>query len=70
MTLLDTRTKAVGETGQSLKMAQRKLRWGGMVLPRSLAECITTEDGEGVFHLGFGGVEDYIWEPNDDHYYA
>ncbi|KAI3320958.1 hypothetical protein HD806DRAFT_546783 [Xylariaceae sp. AK1471] len=69
-TLLDTRTKAIDETGQSLEMAQRKLRWGGMVLPRSLAECITTEDGEEVFHLGFGGVEDYIWEPNDNHYYA
>ncbi|KAI0551181.1 hypothetical protein F4679DRAFT_539597 [Xylaria curta] len=69
-TLLDIRTNMDAEERQPLKLAQTKLRWGAMALPRHLVECVKTVDGTEVYHLGFGGVEDEISELNDDHFYA
>ncbi|KAI1116401.1 hypothetical protein F5Y14DRAFT_439852 [Nemania sp. NC0429] len=68
--LLDGRTSSGDESGPPLKLAQRKLRWGAMTLPRSLAECKNPEGGEEVFHLGFGTIQDGVWDPNEGHYYA
>ncbi|KAI0188681.1 hypothetical protein EV127DRAFT_471171 [Xylaria flabelliformis] len=69
-TLLGIRTNTDAEERKPFKLAQRKLRWGAMALPRHLAECVKAVDGREVHHLGFGGAEDEICEPNDDHFYA
>ncbi|KAI0856839.1 hypothetical protein F4860DRAFT_491803 [Xylaria cubensis] len=69
-TLLGIRTNTDAEERKPFKLAQRKLRWGAMALPRHLAECVKAVDGREVHHLGFGGAEDEICEPSDDHFYA
>lgn len=60
------------ETGANrlFDLTQRKLRWGAVALPRHLAESIAQEDGKVVLHLGFGGEEHNIGEPEDGQYYA
>ncbi|KAI0532325.1 hypothetical protein GGR58DRAFT_490699 [Xylaria digitata] len=68
-TPLHVRKEAELEKGRPLKLSPRKLRWGAMALPRSLAKSIATEEGRQVHHLGFGAVEDGICEPNEDHFY-
>ncbi|KAF2967316.1 hypothetical protein GQX73_g6232 [Xylaria multiplex] len=67
---LHSRKEAELEIGRPLKLSQRKLRWGAMALPRSLARSIAVQGGRQVHHLGFGAVEDGICEPNKDHFYV
>ncbi|KAI1390105.1 uncharacterized protein F4822DRAFT_443108 [Hypoxylon trugodes] len=46
------------------------LRWGATPIPEELAKLVVIEDGVCVQHLGFGGQEYDIREPEDGHYYV
>ncbi|KAJ3568632.1 hypothetical protein NPX13_g6352 [Xylaria arbuscula] len=67
---LNRQMTSEAETRSPLKLAEQQIRWGAMDLPYDVAACITMEEEQMVFHLGFGGLEDDIREPNDEQYYA
>ncbi|KAI1815903.1 hypothetical protein GGS20DRAFT_584072 [Poronia punctata] len=53
-----------------LPLAQRKLRWGVIEPPPSIADRVASDGCHEILHLGFGSVEDDVREPKDDEYYA
>ncbi|KAJ3562455.1 hypothetical protein NPX13_g8562 [Xylaria arbuscula] len=53
----------------SLPLAQRKLRWGAITFPGEANEIAAFYDGKQVAHLGFGGEEHNITEPQEEHWY-
>ncbi|KAI1120837.1 hypothetical protein F5Y10DRAFT_289156 [Nemania abortiva] len=65
---VENRTQVEKET--SLPLVQRKLRWGAMVLPREVDGLATFENERMVSHLGFGGEEHNITEPEEVRYYV
>lgn len=58
------------ETEILREMSTKKVRWGAVSLPATLAQHILIEDGQVVRHLSFAGESDDVQEPEEGQLYA
>ncbi|GAW17037.1 hypothetical protein ANO14919_064860 [Xylariales sp. No.14919] len=66
----DTNDEAKLATQKALNPAQKKLRWGAILITRAAGEFGSAKDESTVSHLGFGGQEYHISTPKEGEYYV
>ena len=66
---IDSEVEMRDEEHSSLPLAQRKLRWGAMQFPSEANTLSVLYNDKQVAHLGFGGEEHNVTEPQEGHWY-
>ncbi|KAK8044795.1 hypothetical protein PG993_004819 [Apiospora rasikravindrae] len=66
----DSRGQGPDDNKYLKEVSRGKVRWGAMELPPHMADMVTMDTNEPVFHLGFAGEDHHVREPRKGELYV